>query len=121
MEKLWEWLKKAWEWIKTKAWPFAKANWQLVVGILMAMGGAFLAIKIIQGRKGKVISALPFFPVKGDDQAVRIADPSDQGNWVTVKLPEGVKYKDVAAVGLATIDPKDVVVEVKHEVPDRTP
>jgi hypothetical protein len=120
MKKLWEWLKKAWVWIKTKAWPFIKTHWQLVVGALVAIGGVVMAVRIVYGKKGKVISAFPFFPVNGDDTAVRIADPRDQGNWVTVKLPDGVKYKDVAAVGLASLNSADVVVEIKHEIPDRT-
>jgi hypothetical protein len=113
-------MKAIWEWLKTKAWPFIKKHWKGILEALAIIAVAIAVTKILKSAgRGKPISPLPFFPVKGDPHKVLIADPSEQGKWVTVDLGSDT-IDDVAAVGLAGVNSRDVVVEVKHAVPDRT-
>jgi len=113
-------MKAIWEWLKTKAWPFIKKHWKGILEALAIIAAAIALSEIIKAaQRGKPISPLPFYPVKGDPHKILIADPSEQGKWVKVDLGQDT-IDDVAAVGLASVDSRQVVVEVKHAVPDRT-
>ena len=116
-------MKKIWAWIKVaspKVWAFIKKHWKGILEALAIVTAAIVISTIIKNaRRGKPISPLPFYPVKGDPHKLLIADPSEQGAWVKVDLGKDT-FDNVAAVGLANINSSEVVVEVKHEVPDRT-
>jgi hypothetical protein len=113
-------MKKVWEWWKVKVWPFIKKYWKVILEVVGFIAGVVVTVRIIDSvRKGKPVSPLPFFSGH-DPHYIKVADPTEQGKWVELRVPEGKTFKDVSVVGLASINSKELIIEVKHEIPDRT-
>jgi hypothetical protein len=124
MKKFWENIKFVGgvigNWVVVKLWPFIKKHWKGISIFLFTLIGALVLSEIVKiAKRGKPISPLPFYPVKGDEHEVLIQDPSEGGKWTRVDLGKDT-YDKVTSVGLASIDSKQIVVEIKHEIPDRT-
>lgn len=84
--------------------------------------GIGIVLAVIIGKK---LSDLDLFGDKDPKNWSKIPGKDDEimmetasGKWETVKLPNGVKAKDVTNAGVSKTDGK-IKVEVKHETTDR--
>lgn len=83
------------------------------VGIILAVliGKKFADLDLFDKKDPKNWSKIP----GKDDEIMMETVP---GRWETVKLPNGVKAKDITNAGISKTDGK-IKVEVKHETVDR--
>lgn len=96
---------------------FFKKFGKMLFLILSVVVSLFIVVKIRKAIAGKVKSKerTNFRDVPGEPDKIRVV--KDDGSTEVVKLPEGWKFKDVKAVGVA--EGNKIIVEVIHKADNK--
>ncbi len=100
-----------------KVIDFFKRIGKYIIWVLALIGGLFLFWKIrkaIQG-KVKVKNRINFIEVSGEPDKIKLI--KEDGSTEIVKLPDGVKFKEVAAAGIT--ESGEIKVRVIHDKTNR--